>query len=285
MLRREQRTVDSRPALTQRGRRAREAARFADAYAERCGLIPMELLLELYQETFPDSRMSYGHLRCAAAGRDAGSFGTCGIWEQAGCEYALAASLSNAGHNERFFNEVKNASSGNSDWYRFYQDELPHQIRLLRHAREELAGFHGQLPVRMLDIDELAQGHLGFIRHSDAMNELSSVLIGEFVRNAGPYAEAPDRRYLVRSAAKICYGLTMLTVGLEDAVQDYARRLVPLTLPDDSHDRTQDDEPLPSELVHAVERLYNELPLWSLNGWSARELRVGAVQLATRVRL
>lgn len=275
MQRRPSRTIEQRSPQTQRALRAREPKVFVDSYAERCGIVAMDELCNLYRTSFPSEYVDYDELRDAAAERPAGTFGSCGVWTHGGVEYALATALSNAAENERFFESMRAKADDNPFWYQHYQALLPQRIRALRRKREELLGQHRNLAPRLLSVDELAQGHLGFVRNASSMEGVVRELFVLMVCNPDASGEEPDRHALRDGAARVVEEILLEYPTPSDAAtKNCAARLLCLTQAPESPEALE-CRGLPRELVRASSRILHELPRWTLNGWSANELRNG----------
>lgn len=243
MQRREQRPVDPRTSSARRAQRAREPLRFADAYAERCGAVAIEELVEIYRLCYPESNMNYGIMRAAAVERG------CSIFEHGGSEYTLSEALC---------------------------DIAPWEVTGIV---GKIAANHREYPVKLLDEAAVAQEHLGFIRYSPAMDDIVRELFGLLVCNSGHSDPRPDRHQVRTEAAEIIRELGIQAKDIADStnpVTSCSARLMCLTYPDRLLATTPLAWPTP-QLKRAVGRLVKELPLWNLNGWSAREFCAGKV--------
>ena len=243
---------------------------FADTYAELCGIIPIDDLVDLYHKAFPELPMDCSTMCEAAAGRPASWNGTCGTWSDSdGVEYALASAFSDAGHAEWFFYYIKH-----NDWEHLdrYKKELPQELEHERELRAELAQRHHAQPIKELTFDELVKGHPALIIEAPCVKRLADELWDIRISRKGRTRKDLEQFKItqeVNRAARLAS--TMIDVGNNRAYED-AQFLMIFTYPPGPRDYDPFcDEPDPNVLL-AMERVYRELPLWGLNGWSQEEV-------------
>ena len=243
---------------------------FADTYAELCGIIPIDSLVDLYHKAFPELPMDYSTMCEAAAERPASWNGTCRTWSGSdGVEYALASAFSDAGHAEWFFYYIKH-----NDWEHMdrYKKELPQELEHERELRAELAQRHHAQPIKELTFDELVKGHPALINEAPCVKRLADELWDIRISRKGRAKKDLDQfeiTHEVNKAARLAS--TMIDVGSNRAYED-AQFLMIFTYPSGPRDYDPfRDEPDPNVLL-AMEKVYRELPLWGLNGWSQEEV-------------
>lgn len=73
---------------------ASDPKEFANTYAELCGVIPIDDLVDLYRKAFPEPPMDYETMRKAAAGREASWNGVCETWRHEDVEALLDVRVS-----------------------------------------------------------------------------------------------------------------------------------------------------------------------------------------------
>ena len=244
---------------------------FADTYAELCGIVPIGDLVGLYQKAFPDIPMNYATMREAAAQRPASWNGTCGTWsDESHVEYALSAALSDAGHAEWFFYYIKH-----NDWEHMsrYERELPQELENARQLRAELVRRHQKHPIKELTFDTLAKGHQCLIEEAPCVRRLVDTLLGLRMQRPDHPNQKNERGYIAHHARRVAaIASTVIDPSAGSAYED-ARFLMIYTYPPGP--RNYDpfhDEPDPGVLL-AMEKVYRELPLWGLNGWSQEEVQ------------
>lgn len=152
---------------------------FADTYAELCGIIPIDALVELYVKAFPERPMDHEIMREAAAQRRASWNGTCKTWTHDGVEYALASPFSDAGHAEWFFYHIKHNDFEHMDRY---DKELPAELEHKWELRAELVKRHLAHPIKELTFNELVKGHPALIEEAPCtqrpIEELLAIRLG-----------------------------------------------------------------------------------------------------------
>lgn len=244
---------------------------FADTYAELCGIIPIDSLVDLYHKAFPELPMDYSTMCEAAAGRPVSWNGTCGTWSDGdGVEYALASAFSDAGHAEWFFYYIKH-----NDWEHMdrYKKELPQELEHERELRAELARRHRTHPIKELTVDELAKGHSALIEEAPCVKRLTDELLNIRVSRKDRAKKDLERFRVAQEVQRVArLASTMIDVSSYRAYED-AQFLMIFTYPPGPRDYDPfRDEPDPNVLL-ATEKVYRELPLWGLNGWSQEEVR------------
>lgn len=244
---------------------------FADTYAELCGVIPIDDLVDLYRKAFPELPMDYETMRGAAAGRLASWNGTCRTWSDSdGVEYALAGAFSDAGHAEWFFYHIKH-----NDWEHIdrYEKELPQELEHERELRADLAKRHHAQPIKELTFDELVKGHPALIDEAPCVKRLVDELCDICINRKGHAKKDLDRFELTQEANRVAQlASTMIDIRNYRAYEE-AQFLMIFTYPPGPRDYDPfRDEPDPNVLL-ATEKVYRELPLWGLNGWSQEEVR------------
>lgn len=250
---------------------------FANTYAELCGVIPIDDLVDLYRKAFPELPMDYETMRKAAAGRAASWNGVCETWTHEDVEYALAAPFSDAGHAEWFFYYIKH-----NDWEHMdrYKKELPQELEHERELRAELVERHRAHPIKELTFDELVRGHRALIEEACCVKRLVEALLD--VRVSRPDRPRRDdmRFYIAHHTNRVVLrASTMIDVSSNSAYED-AEFLMIYTYPPGPRDYDPfRDEPDPNVLL-AMEKVYRELPLWGLNGWNQEEVRAQMLEKA-----
>lgn len=244
---------------------------FADTYAELCGIISIDDLINLYGKAFPELPMDYSVMREAAARRPASWNGACETWADVdGVEYALATAFSDAGHAEWFFYHIKH-----NDWEHMdrYERELPQELEHERELRAELVKRHRAYPVKELTFDELAKGHPALIEEAPCVKRLANALLDIRVSRKDHSKRNGEQFCITHNVKRVaCLVATMIDVSSSHACED-AQFLMIYTYPPGPRDYDPfRDEPDPNVLL-AMEKVYQELPLWGLNGWSQEEMR------------
>ena len=244
---------------------------FADTYAELCGVIPVDDLVNLYRKAFPELPMDYATMREAAAERPASWNGTCKTWsDEDDVEYALASAFSDAGHAEWFFYYIKH-----NDWEHMdrYEKELPQELEHERELRAELAKRHRAHPIKELTVDELAKGHPALSEEAPCVKRLTNKLLEIRLSRKDRAKKNLERLRVAQEVNRVArLASTMIDVDSNRAYED-AQFLMIYTYPPGPRDYDPfRDEPDPNVLL-ATEKVYRELPLWGLNGWSQEEVR------------
>ena len=244
---------------------------FADTYAELCGIIPIDDLVDLYHKAFPELPMDYETMREAAALRRPAFQGVCETWtDDDDVEYALAGAFSDAGHAEWFFYYIKH-----NDWEHMdrYEKELPQELEHERELRAELAKRHRAHPIKELSFDELVKGHTALIENADCVKRLVEALLDVRVSRPDHPKREGERFYIAHNVNRVArMTSTMIDINGNRAYED-AQFLMIDTYPPGPRDYDPfRDEPDPNVLL-AMEKVSRELPLWGLNGWSREEVR------------
>lgn len=251
---------------------------FADTYAELCGIIPIDDLVELYVKAFPELPMDYETMRGAAAQRPASWNGVCKTWTHEGVEYALAAAFSDSGHAEWFFYNIKHNDFEHMDRY---EKELPAELEHERELRAKLVKRHLAHPIKELTFDELVKGHPALIEEAPCTQRLIEELLAIRLGRKDRARKDTERFRIAQEVNRSALiASTMIDVNGNRAYED-AEFLMIYTYPLGPRDYDPfRDEPDPNVLL-ATEKVYRELPLWGLNGWNQEEIRA---QMFERMR-
>lgn len=255
---------------------------FADTYAELCGVIPIDDLINLYVRTFPELPMDYETMRKAASLRPASWNGTCKTWTHEGVEYALASAFSDAGHAEWFFYHIKH-----NDWEHMdrYEKELPQELEHERELRAELVKRHRAHPIRELTFDELVMGHSALVEEAPCVKRLVEALLDVRISRPDRPRKSEERFYIAHNVKRVArLASTMIDVNSNRAYED-AQFLMIYTYPLGPRDYDPFRDEPDSNVLLAMEKVYRELPLWGLNGWNQEEVRAQMLERMQNERL
>lgn len=244
---------------------------FADTYAELCGIIPVDDLVNLYRKAFPELPMDYATMREAAAERPASWNGTCKTWsDEDDVEYALASAFSDAGRAEWFFYHIKH-----TDWEHMdrYEKELPKELEHERKLRAELAKRHCAHPIKELNFEDLVKGHQILIEEAPCVKRLMDKLLEIRLGREDRAKKDLERLRIAQEVKRVArLASTMINASSNRAYED-AQFLMIYTYPSGPRDYDPFRDEPDSNVLLATEKVYRELPLWGLNGWSQEEVR------------
>lgn len=256
---------------------AADPAHFAMVYGDACGLIAVEELVVLYRETFPDGMITYEAMRDAAANRMVSWNGVSGIWNHDGVEFALGDAFTEAGNIEGLFYDYKHNCT-DEDWFAAYRRDLPAHLDFIERERVRYLGLHERIGVRALSVEELTPDYWRRLTGLAAYADLIGVVLEELEKNTNEgrrsqaYYRKRDRFEIENNSWHYLYHVSQMSDGERDKLVPIAQAMTMYAFPIGGFYYDPVDDPPNPAVLAAVERYYESVPLWGLNGWSIREL-------------